>query len=214
MLLGTLASGWLHGKSANRWGQSDVLSRGGGKLKQGLPERLGPWRLATSHPPEQSVVDALQCVAYLHGVYVNDQTGDVVTVALVAGPGGPISVHAPEICYTASDYEIASERERVRVVDEQGQSHSFWQLYANSRHNDRPNLRVLFAWSDGNSWQAHRSPRFAFAGLPLLYKLQLAETTRDQAASSTDPCQDFLARFLAYLQPRLMTTSRLDSFSS
>jgi hypothetical protein len=214
LLAGTLASGWLHGKMANRWGQDAALKQAGGKLRQGLPAQLGPWRLLKTHKPDQKVIDILQSVAYLHGVYANDQTGDNISVALVAGPSGPISVHSPEICFSANDYEIAGEREKFSIADASGQKHSLWQLLANSREANRPNRRVLFAWSDGTAWQATRRPRFAFAGLPLLYKIQLSVPRRDYAADdSPDTSHEFLSRFLAEVQPRLITTSRLSSLS-
>lgn len=214
LLAGTLASGWLHGKMANRWGKDALLQQAGGKLRDALPAQLGPWRLLKTHKPQQTVMDVLQCAAYLHGIYANDQTGEHVSVALVAGPSGPISVHSPEICYSATDYEIAGEREKFGVVDASGRKHSMWQLHANSRESSRPNRRVLFAWSDGTVWQATRRPRFAYAGLPVLYKIQVAVPRRDHAADdSPDTSQEFLSRFLAEVQPRLITTSRLSSLS-
>lgn len=214
LLAGTLASGWLHGKMAHRWGRDEALQQAGGKLRQGLPAKIGPWRLLRTNKPDQTVVDVLQCAAYLHGIYTNEQTGENISVALVSGPSGPISVHSPEICYSSKDYEIAGEREKFTVTDASGRKHALWQLYANSREATRPNLRVMFAWSDGTAWQATRRPRFAYAGLPVLYKIQLAAARRDHAADdSPDTSQDFLSRFLAEIQPRLITSSRLTSLT-
>jgi len=210
LLVGTLASGWLHGNSARRWGPTDALDNAATRLQGALPAQLGPWRLAKQHAPEEGVAEVLQCAAYFHGVYSNDETGETVGIALVAGPSGPISVHTPEICYSALDYEMAGQRQRVAVNDKNGQTHSLWQVHANSRHASRPNRRVLYGWSSGRAWEAPAGPRFAFAGLPVLYKLQLAGPSRDtQTNPAADPCQDFLFRFLAHVQPRLITTSRI-----
>ena len=210
LLIGTLASGWLHGKSASRWGQTDALANAATRLNGALPAQLGPWRLVKRHEPEEGVAEVLQCAAYFHGAYANDQTGDNVMIALIAGPSGPISVHTPEICYSAHDYEMAGERQRVAVNDKNGQAHSLWQVHANSRHANRQNLRVLYGWSSGRSWEAPAGPRFAFAGLPVLYKIQLAGPSSETLTDLTaDPCQDFLSRFLAHVQPRLTTTSRI-----
>jgi hypothetical protein len=211
---GTLASGWLHGRMTNRWGQAEVLQRAASKLGSELPARLGPWQLVKSYELEQSVASALQCVGYLHGAYTNDQTGDTVVVAVIAGPGGRISVHTPEICYSAQDYELIGDRQQLAIHGEAEELHTFWQLAANSRVPVRPDLRVLYGWSAGGSWQAVAGPRFAFAGLPLLYKLQLAGPPQaGQADPTFDPCQDFLARLLHDLQPRLITTSRTSLFA-
>ncbi len=214
-LCATVASGWVHGSLAGRWGHDGALRAAAAKLDKGLPARLGPWRLVKTLDLEQGVGDALQCAAHLHGIYTNDQTGDSVIVAVLAGPSGPLSVHTPEICYSANDYELAGERQEWTVDDTKGQSHSFWKIHANSRHSTRPNLRILYGWSQGRQWQAVRGPRFALAGLPVLYKLQLAGPARDNAGEkSPDPCDDFLSRFLASIQPRLVPTSGMRSLAN
>jgi hypothetical protein len=209
-LVATLASGWVHGRLANRWGHAGALQAAGAKLDRELPSRLGSWRLVKTIPLEPEVKEVLQCAGHLQGTYANEQTGEAVTVAVLVGPSGPLSVHSPEICYSAIDYELAGERQAWNVTDEKGQSHSLWKLHANSRHSTRPNLRILYGWSQGGRWEAVRGPRFALAGLPILYKLQVSGPARDkQAEQGPDPCQDFLARFLAEIQPRLVASSRV-----
>jgi len=213
LIAATLASGWLHGRIANRWGQAAALHTAADRLEGALPERLGPWQRIRTHELEAGVADALQCAAYLHGVYTNDQTGDTIVVAVVAGPAGPISVHTPEICYSAQNYEIAGDRQAIAISDNSGQSHTLWQVFANSRDPSHPNLRVLYGWSRGRQWEAVTGPRFAFAGLPVLYKLQVAGPHDDRQAGrpASEACQDFLTRFLAHLQARLVSVSRVAS---
>jgi hypothetical protein len=213
-LAATIASGWLHGTLANRWGQGDALTQAAAKLGSDLPPRLGPWRLVKTLKMESDVRKSLQCAAALHGIYTNDQTGDSVIVAVLTGPSGPLSVHTPEICYSAADYELAGQRQEWTVLDKRGQSHGLWTIYASSRHSTRPNLRVVYGWSLGDAWRAVRGPRFALAGVPVVYKLQLTGPARDQqrepalSPGRDDPSHDFLARFLTEIQPRLISTSR------
>lgn len=214
LLMGaTLGSGWLHGRVANRWGQSSALQTAASRLTGALPERLDAWQLVKTPELEEGVGDVLQCAAYLHGVYTNDQTGDTIDVALVAGPAGPISVHTPEICYSAQNYDIAGDRQAIVIEDNSGRSHTLWQVFANSREASRPNLRVLYAWSRGAEWEAVGGPRFAYAGLPVLYKLQVAGPPDDRSAAdpASDPCRKFLSQFLAHIQARLISTSRVAS---
>jgi hypothetical protein len=207
-LAATLVSGWLHGTLANRWGQGDALALAAAKLGSDLPPRLGPWRLAKALSVESDVRQSLQCAAALHGIYTNDQSGDSVIIAVLAGPSGPISVHTPEICYSAADYELAGQRQPWTVKDKLGQTHGLWTIHANSKHATRPNLQVVYGWSTGGQWQAVRSPRFALAGFPVVYKLQLAGPAgNDQRDVALNPSHDFLVRFLAEIQPRLITQS-------
>jgi hypothetical protein len=208
----TAASGWVHGSLVNRWGQAGQLQAAAAKLDRPLPERLGPWRLVKKLDLEQGVGEALQCAAHLQGIYTNEQTAETVVVAVLCGPSGPLSVHTPEICYSANDYEVAGEAKPWKLGTAAGKQHSFWNMHANSRHSTRPNLRVLYGWSQGGEWQAVRGPRFALAGLPVLYKLQLAGPARDNRSSDgPDPCQDFLARFVSEIQPRLVRVAQTAS---
>jgi hypothetical protein len=210
ILLGaTLASGWVHGELINRWGEADALELAAGRLGRELPPRLGPWRLVKTIELEEDAAKILRVAGHLHGMYANEQTGDSVVIAVLAGPSGPLAVHTPEICYPAAEYELAGLRHQWKVADASGQNHALWEIHANSRHSTRPNLRVLYGWSRGGPWEAVVGPRFALAGLPVLYKLQLAGPVRQsQSAQERDPCEDFLSRFLEELQPRLVTPSR------
>ncbi len=217
-LVVTLASGWVHGRLVNRWGQVGALQAAAARLDRPLPERLGPWRLVKTLELEPGTGETLQCAAHLHGIYTNEQTGDTVVVAVLVGPSGPLSVHTPEICYSANDYELAGDRQRWTLTTDSKspeQEHSFWRLHANSRHSTRANLRIFYAWSQGPQWQAVRGPRFALAGLPVIYKLQLSGPPRDnQSAAGLDPCQDFLSRFVVAIQPRLTPTASLSSLAN
>lgn len=209
LIAATLASGWVHGELINRWGQADALQSAAGRLGRRLPPRLGPWRLVQTFEAESNVVETLRAAGHWHGRYTNEQTGNAVDVAVLVGPSGPLTVHSPEICYPAADYELAGQRQLWKVADSRGQNHTLWQIHANSRHSTRPDLRVLYGWSRGGAWEAVASPRFALAGLPVLYKLQLAGPVHDsQSSQDPDPCEDFLSRFLGELQPRLVTPSR------
>src|SRR5262245_23415668 len=120
LLAGTLASGWWHGRSVSRWGEAAALANAAQRLQGSLPERLGPWQLIKAHELEEGAADVLQCAAYLHGGYRNDQSGDTIVVAVVAGPAGPISVHTPEICYSAQNYEMAGQRKQLGINDTSG----------------------------------------------------------------------------------------------
>ena len=101
--LGTLGSGWLHGRLVNRWGEAKALETAAQRFQEPLPARLGPWRLASTPEMEAGELEILQSAAHLQGVYMNDQTGESVIVQLVVGPGGPISAHTPEICYAGQE---------------------------------------------------------------------------------------------------------------
>jgi hypothetical protein len=154
-------------------------------------------------------VAILQCPAYVVRVYEHEQTGDVVNVALLMGPPGPISVHTPEVCYSSREYTPDGERRRISITAADDKVHSLWQLSLNSNNLDASSLRVFYGWSTGTTWEAVERPRFCFGGLPHLYKLQVAVTDHPASvAIGFDAGQDFLSSFLEQIQPRLIEASR------
>jgi hypothetical protein len=208
LVAATLAAGWAHGRMTNRKGLRAEASLAGERLKPPLPAETGNWRLVSENQFEPDVVRMLQCPAHISRVYEHRQTGDVVTVAVIVGPPGPVSVHTPEICYSSRDYTIMSDRQQIAISDAAGLTHALWELPLKPNDLNGAPLRVVYAWSSGAAWEASRHPRFGFGGLPYLYKIQLAATDHPASeAINFDPVQDFLANFLAQLQPRLMDTA-------
>lgn len=204
--LATVISGLLLGQASGRWGPAPAVVTAEQLLGRRLTERAGNWRLRKEQQLEPQVLKMMSCNAYIARVYEHDQTGDLVTVTVLVGPAGPISVHTPEICYSSRDYVVGRNRAKIPVDDVAGRRHEFWDVSLKARDSESSAQRVLYAWSTGNTWNATAHPRFAFAGAPYLYKLQLtARSPVDLKRDDFDPCQDFLRSFLAQCQTRLRT---------
>ena len=114
VLVLTAISGAIHGRMSNRWGPPQD-SRAAAEKLQDLPVQFGSWRLQSSDELSDFIEDTLQCVGYLLRTYANQETGEVVTVTILLGPPGPISVHTPEICFSSRAYEIREERQKVTI---------------------------------------------------------------------------------------------------
>lgn len=158
---------------------------------------------------EVSVVRLLQCPSYVSRIYEHEQTGDVVSVAVLLGPPGPISVHTPEICYSSHDYSVFGERRLVTIQDASGKDHSLWEVTMKSNGLEEASQRVLYGWSTGSHWEAAEYPRFGYGGAPYLYKLQLSASLLNgkESVDESDPTQDFLSQFLVQLSDRLVDSS-------
>lgn len=202
-LFGTLWGGWLQARISQRGRASQALQTAADRLKQPLPGQLGNWRLVNEQTFDDSVIGVLECPAYLCRTYRNDQTSDIVNVAVTIGPPGPIAVHTPELCYSSRDFQFVGERTETRIQDQSGREHMLWELTMKSNNVQGAAQRVLYGWGTGGAWLATKNPRFAHAGAPYLYKIQLAAAISADA-EEFDPCQDFLAVFLPQLQKRLV----------
>lgn len=192
----TFLSGIVHGRFTNRWGRSEAMSSAAALLEQ-FPESFDGWKMVSSERMTPTVVEVLDCAGYFLRTYVNQDTGESVKVALMLGPAGTIAVHTPEICYSRQDYDIEEERQVVEWKDPNGASDAVWALTFRSNDAKSDLLRVYYGWSSGREWSAPKDPRFAFAGQPWLYKIQIAghaPPVKDQEMD--DSCRRFLQDFI------------------
>jgi hypothetical protein len=192
----TLATGFVHGRLTQRWWPVPDLQRAAQAL-EALPRQIGDWQLASEGSMPASVVETLRCVGYVNRNYVNRQSGRTIAIAIIVGPPGPTAVHTPEICYSSRDYAIHEGRKKMSLSDKEGKSHSFWSVGFRSNNPSLDRLHVYYAWRSADVWTASESPRFEFAGRPLLYKLQTSTSVPAQAIDTTqDSCQEFLSVLL------------------
>lgn len=210
-LIMTLVSGTIHGRLTNRWGIPPDLAAAGARLAS-IPTEFGDWRMVSQEEIDADTQSMLQCSGSIYRVYrnVGNPSQPSIQVAMVVGPGGPISVHTPEICYSSRDYAVDEHGRRHLSIPAGGDSpeHQFWGLRMKSKDPTRADLRVCYGWSTGGQWQAPERPRFAFSWQPLLYKIQLAAPVMGSSPSAeSDPCADFLRDFL----PVLNSTSLINA---
>ena len=192
----TLVSGVLHGRFSQRFSRSQALDDAAERLKQ-LPTEFGPWRLESRKELSESAQAMLECAGYVHGTYVNGTSGHLITLAVIVGPHGPISVHTPEICFPSRNYKQQSDRERVDLETDGSLADAFWAVTFRSTTLDSHLLRSYYAWNMGDKWQAPESARLTFSGEPFLYKVQLAFKAPPGTNLDThDACLQFLRDFV------------------
>jgi hypothetical protein len=135
--------------------------------------------------------------------YVNHRTGQEVTILLICGQHGPISVHTPDICYAGAGYAMHGAPELHRA----GSGAEFHTArFAKTGANPDP-LRIFWAWSDGGPLAAPENPRLAFARAGALYKLYVIRRMGSiEEPLDTDPCLDFLKALLPELNKCLSPT--------
>jgi hypothetical protein len=204
----TFASGLLHGWTSNRWGQSEVVVDAGAKLAD-FPATFGPWQLQESRTLSEDVIQMFECSGYVHRAYIHTDTGQVVNVALLAGPSGPISLHDPEICYQSTGYKPETEREREEITLSDGSKHHFWGVSMKSGDVFSDVLQVYYGWNTGTAaaWDAVEQPRLTYATRPFLYKVQVAAYV-DSRLTADSPCRQFLSDFLPVAEAYLVNASR------
>ncbi|PHR95882.1 MAG: hypothetical protein COA78_29435 [Blastopirellula sp.] len=200
----TILSGVVYERTSRYDETSQRANEAAQKLNE-LPEIIGAWRLDTQKPLDETAERILQCNGYLNNTYVNDTTGQFVHVAVLLGPTGPISVHTPEICYSSRDYDISEDRNAISISEKENGGHTLWSLDLLKKDLQASKLRVYYAWSFGEKWEATEEPRYYYAGKPFLYKIQLAcSVPAVESEDEIDAGQEFLKQFLPALQKQLV----------
>ncbi len=150
-----------------------------------------------AYEPEDMTRNGIQGCVFRK--YKNMRTGATVSILLVCGRGGPISVHTPDVCYTAAGYQQSGGQDRTQASGSMG---DFWKGYFALPNAVVPKrLEIYWAWSrDGSSWSAPDSPRYTFARFPALYKLYVVRETPAKPRPEDDAVtKDFLALILPEL---------------
>jgi hypothetical protein len=201
----TIAVGILQGSLSNRWGASDSQRQSGLKLES-FPKKFADWQMEKAEELDQNSLDQLQPYGYLQRVYKNRKNDALVSVTVLLGPNGRISVHTPEVCFAGRNHEQIGERVKIRIPDKEGKD-SIWKTSFRLQGVDAKQKNIYYGWSSGSHWDAADNPRISYATKPLLYKIQLSNDvsveSSKQAIPSADPAIQFLTDFFPVLQDYL-----------
>ncbi len=191
----TVGPAVLQGHFSNRWGTPVDLTIAGEQLHQ-FPRELGPWQNAEDERPlSEAVCRELGLVEHFHRQYVHTSTGERMHVLLMVGPPGRLVRHPPDVCYANRANEQLGDAELIEVS---GTERSQFELLR-FRRTAQPvpsEFEVAYAFCEGSgTWAAPSSPRMAYGGEPVLYKLQVLR--EGKSSTVQEDIEDFLTNFVA-----------------
>jgi Protein of unknown function (DUF3485) len=198
------ATGLAHGVWTARWSDEDAPREAAARLAS-IPLVAGEWN-GTDLEMDPKVFKQTEASGALQRRYVNRRNGNVVTISLLCGRSGPISVHTPEICFPGAGFTEIGDAIRYSIPGDPDSK--LWIRRFQKQAAVPVPVRVLYGWSTDGTWQAPDSPRRAFAGSPVLYKLYLVrELPKSTESMEGDPAVDLLR----VLQPQLRAALTADS---
>lgn len=193
LLVLVLLLGAGHGIWTDRWVHSEDLEKSLARLDK-TPKDTGDWQGENLEyePEDMSRAGIKGCV---FRKYRNTRTGATVTLLLVCGHGGPISVHTPDVCYSAAGFVQSGGQVRTELGPPAG---DFWKSFFGMPNLIVPRrLEIFWAWSrDGQTWSAPDNSRYNFARFPAVYKLYVVRETPAPFRDDDRTIHDFLARLL------------------
>lgn len=203
--------GLLEGAWTERWVADDELRQAADKLKQ-IPATVGTWESEDRELDERQVRQG-EIRASLYRVYTDTASGSSVTVLLVAGRAGPISVHAPETCLGGSGFALKSPAVTGDVPCKE-RTEKFWHGVFRKDDGIVPeDMELYWGWNPGAGWQAANSPRWDYARKRYLYKLYVSrpvpvtpDRNKDQE-ETVSPIPAFLEQLLPAVERTLFPAS-------
>lgn len=173
-----IASGTVQGRLCGRWSTSPGLEAAVARLAQ-FPYEIGTWK------GEDADVDraTLQRAGIAGGIvrrYRDARTGLILTVMLVCGRPGPVSVHTPDVCYEGAGYDLAAPPSSPIP-----EFLAATMVRPDAAITDR--LQVYWSWNATGRWEVPASPRLTFGAKSYLYKLYVIRSSpsaSDDLASS------------------------------
>ena len=191
----------VHGVWTGRWQPSYALEEAAARVKD-VPLSFGDWR-GEELPPDVVSFASAGARGYWRRVYKNGPDGPAVTVLLMCGRAGKMSVHTPDLCYGGAGYDGVGEQARATIAAAQPRA-EFWSArFRKPGPAGESLLRIYWGWSTDGAWQAPDRPRWTFAGAPFLYKLYVV---RDLSGDGHGGEEDASARFLKAFLPELRKT--------
>jgi hypothetical protein len=201
-----LVPGLLQGVWSGRWSDSPDLEEAVARM-QGVPGVIGDWQGQTVELDRRAVKQA-ELAGYITRRYENRRTGNAVIIILTCGRPGPLSVHAPDVCYPGAGFELAAAPSRYSV-DSEASPAEFWTArFLREELSSGGHRRVFWAWNAKGPWQAPDNPRLKFARFPALYKLYvISEMNKRDEPLEEGACVQFLPELLPELQRVLFPDS-------
>jgi hypothetical protein len=199
-----VVSGLAHGLAVDRWGASADRRLAVARLSA-IPSVIGDWAGESLSLPERQVaVSGID--GYVLRRYVNQHSGERVTVLIVCGKPGPVALHTPDVCFEAQGYAQAGAA-GVHALPAAGDELPHEMKvgkFARAGPALADDLRIAWSWTADGRWQVPESPRVAFRNQGALYKLYVMRSApRVEGPFEKDPATAFIKLLLPELRSSL-----------
>lgn len=189
-----VATGLADGRLEDATASHEKLTRIS-ELLASLPLNCGDWT-GTSLDMESEELRISEATGAVLRHYKHRFSGDSVTVLLLAGLPGPISVHPPTACYRARGYRLTDEPRKVIFEDGSIIHEALAAEFLNPAGFAEDRVGITWCWTADGHWTAPENPRLEFADEPVLIKLYITwDRGGDSRLLETSIPQDFFHSF-------------------
>jgi hypothetical protein len=191
------SSAYYHGRFNDQTVDKAALLAEAAERVALLPLKLDDWEGKDRIGVDEEAMRRGGAARYLARVYQRSGTNESLSVLLLCGKPGPISVHTPEVCTAGVNFSADSNQRKWSPAPD---SELNWQTFT-SRIEGQPNLEIAWGWSLNGQWIVPKSPRITFGREPSLYKLYVVRACRGEGEPSPS-----MKALLADLIPTIQKT--------
>jgi hypothetical protein len=195
---------WIHGALTDRWGMDRPaeLEQFSQRLK-GVPKVIGDWE-GVDAPIDPRQLEAARVTGHVSRTYRHQPTGQLVNVFLVCGTSRHITLHTPNLCYSAAGYESEGPPQTYPVDAGLAQPVEFaTSLFYKEEPTGLTQMRIFWTFSGDGQWHGPRFARTALAGTGALYKLYLVVPI--SPGQSRSPEDSAALKFAREAMPKLQS---------
>jgi hypothetical protein len=197
--------GAAYGIQTNRWMVSREHEAVVARL-QAVPMDVGDWK-GEDIPFDSADFARAGISGAVFRKYRNVRTGAAVTMLIVCGRGGPISVHTPDVCYADAGFQALGEPKRrpVGTGSTPVEQITVWSLdFAKPDPTDQTRLEVCWGWIREGPFETPADARLSYGRFPALYKLYFVREYMPKSRTAKDNwCDQFIQRALPEIQSAL-----------
>lgn len=179
-----VSTGLVQGRWTGRWSSRAEVAQIASRVDR-IPKRIGRW-VGEDREFEPIAMRRAGIERAILRTYKDSTTGDAVTLLLVAGPPGPISVHTPDVCYEGAGYKMVDGVRTSSAVP------AFKFAEFKSTGVIPETLHIYWGWNARGRWKATNAPRVTFALEPALFKAYVVRTARADESAEAGGCVRFL----------------------
>jgi hypothetical protein len=205
----------VHGNWTGRWTPLPPLEPYTEQLTR-LPAVIGLWVSVDAPLDDPDSLAKAGIHGYFSKFYRHQQSNEQVSVLIVCGRPGPISVHTPDICYRSAGYVPTTEATSVDV-SLPNKIVKVWQMNFSppASRVGSPPLQIQWTWIGKNGVESPTNARLSFAFQPALYKVYLirevvSNVSTKEAVAKTKRLQDqFAGEFLEKVEKTVLISTVL-----
>jgi hypothetical protein len=196
-----LTAGLVHGLWTDRWTSPRAIEEACARLRSFTPALAG-WALEDQEMADSTIAKA-EVSGYRRWRCVRQSDGQVLTVLLLCGRFGPLSVHTPDVCYGGVGYQVTGKIARTTfpVPGLEAPAELWTAIFRKENNPIAAPLRIYWSWHDSESWKAPDFPRLSFRRALVLHKLYVVHEIGDENAQGVG--EALLQQLLPELERKL-----------